>query len=281
MTRIAANGIHLNVEASGLGPAVVALHGFTGNISTWERFTREAARDYRVILVDLPGHGDSDSPENVEAYSLRSSATAVSEVLDHLGIASACWMGYSLGGRIALVAATLVPSKCSCLVLEGAAPGIADAGERARRLESDEQLACDIEDKGLAAFVDYWEKQPLFASQAQLAPPVRRHLRRQRLKNMSRGLANTLRAASPGAQPSIHDRLPSINIPVLCVVGELDDKFRAIAEEMCLALPDGCVEVIAGAGHAAHLECPEQFSASVRGFLGRVLKNTGDGGKES
>lgn len=275
MTRVPVNGMQLNVETAGSGPAVVALHGFTGSISTWERFAREAQRRYRVVLIDLPGHGGSDSPDDCQKYSVQASAMAVAAVLDHLGIPSACWMGYSMGGRIALVAATLVPQKCSCLVLEGASPGIADAAERARRLSDDEQLARVIEDRGVEAFVDYWEKLPLFASREQLAPAMRRRLRKQRLRNSSGGLANTLRAASPGAQPPVHDRLPGINVPVLCIAGKLDMKFRAIAGKMCRALPQGRLAIIPGAGHAAHLERPEEFNAAVLGFLGQVMLSPG------
>jgi pimeloyl-ACP methyl ester carboxylesterase len=54
-------------------------------------------------------------------------------------------------------------------------------------------------------------------------------------------------------------------MPVTLVVGERDEKFRAIAERMAAALPDGEVAVIAGAGHAAQLERPEAVAAAIAG----------------
>lgn len=267
MSRLLVNGTHLNVEVAGSGQGIVALHGFTGDMSTWSGFTSEAARDFTVILVDLVGHGRSDAPGDPERYRTEQSVADVTTVLDRVGVGAACWVGYSMGGRIALLGAALAPQRCACLVLEGASPGLATAEERAQRLRADEALANYIEEKGVEAFIDYWERQPLFASQAQLARETRERLRSQRLRSSVRGLANTLRAAGPGAQPALQGQLPLLHIPVLCVVGEHDVKFMAIAEEMCHALPEAHLVVVVGAGHAVHLEQPDHFNRVVLEFV--------------
>ena len=59
------------------------------------------------------------------------------------------------------------------------------------------------------------------------------------------------------------DRLPQLAMPVTLVVGERDEKFRAIAERMAAALPDARVAVVDGAGHAAQLERPEAVAAAI------------------
>jgi 2-succinyl-6-hydroxy-2,4-cyclohexadiene-1-carboxylate synthase len=270
------NGVNLNVKKTGSGPPVVALHGFGGNRFTWAEFAQEAQNEYTVITIDLLGHGDSDSPIAYERYSLEHSVADITAVLEKLGVSRACWLGYSMGGRIALAAATSNPSMCQCLVLEGASPGLIARDARARRKRNDEALASLIMKEGVEAFVNYWERRPLFDSQRSLPRSVREGIRTQRLRNNPIGLANTLRAASPGVQPPLHKLLRKLRIPVLCVAGQYDHKFTGIAREMCGKLRYGKLAIIPGAGHATHIEKPREFNTLVLAFLGESCKPATD-----
>ena len=267
MSRVQVNGVYLNVEMAGSGPPVLALHGFTGNRSTWDRLVQVAQREFTIVLVDILGHGDSDVPEDPERYRMEQCITDLMGVLDHLKIRRACFLGYSMGGRIALSAATAIPERCAALILEGASPGLANSEERAQRVRSDNALAAFTEEQGVESFVDRWEQVPLFASQAQLPHEARQALRAQRLRNNAKGLANSLRGIGTGVQPPVHDRLSHLAMPVLCIAGELDTRYSAIAEEMCRALPDGRFRIIPGAGHNTHLEQPDLFNQAVLKFL--------------
>lgn len=262
-----ANGTNFNIRVAGSGPPIVLLHGFAGNISTWEYFVEKALNEYTLIAVDLLGHGATDSPKEKDRYSVEKSIEDFTCILDKLHFDRACWLGYSMGGRIALAAAALNPKKCDCLVIESASPGLKSREERENRVRSDNALADLIEEKGVDAFVDYWEQQPLFASQKLLSLETRDQIRHQRLKNNVRGLANTLRAAGTGAQPAVHHLLPTLKIPVLCIAGESDAKFTSIAREMGDLLPNVNVSIIPGAGHAPHLEKPKEFAEIVLAFL--------------
>jgi 2-succinyl-6-hydroxy-2,4-cyclohexadiene-1-carboxylate synthase len=91
------------------------------------------------------------------------------------------------------------------------------------------------------------------------------------MRNNPIGLANTLRVVGPGTQPSIHEMLPNISIPVLCIAGEYDHKFTSIARKMCNELQNGRLEIIRGAGHATHLERPLEFNRVVLDFLNESL----------
>ncbi len=259
--------VNLNVKAVGSGPAILALHGFSGSMSTWSEFVEEAQKEYRIITVDLLGHGGSDAPSDPKRYRVEQSIADLAAVLDKSDVANACWLGYSMGGRIALGAAALMPERCGCLVLEGASPGIDEPKQRAERKRRDDALARLIMKEGIETFSKYWEQQPIFASQKLLPLEVQEQIRNQRLKNNPTGLANTLRAASSGVQPPFHKSLPNIKIPVLCIAGEYDHKFSAIAEDMCSKLPNGHLSIIPGAGHAPHIEKPEEFNRIVLGFL--------------
>jgi 2-succinyl-6-hydroxy-2,4-cyclohexadiene-1-carboxylate synthase len=176
-------------------------------------------------------------------------------------------LGYSLGGRVALHYAVAAPERVAALILIGASPGIPDEAERRARREADEALARDIERDGVAAFVDRWERLPLFASQATLPAEVRASLRAQRLRNSPTGLANSLRGMGAGSQPSLWDRLPGLHVPTLLIAGELDAKYCDLARKMAAAMPAARLALIPRAGHAAHLEQPAALATAVHDFF--------------
>ena len=265
------NGVNLNVKAVGSGPAIVALHGFTGDMSTWSEFVPEAEKKYTVITIDLLGHGSSEAPRTPERYRIEQTLDDIASVIHELGFPKACWLGYSMGGRIALAAAAMIPNVCHSLILEGASPGLRSTNARVLRQSKDEALADFILKEGVAAFVDTWTEQPLFKTQKSLPAYVQDRIRNQRLRNNPTGLANTLRVAGLGTQPSIHEILPRISIPVLCIAGEYDHKFATIARKMCHKLQNGRFEIIPGAGHATHLERPWDFNRVVLEFLSESL----------
>lgn len=248
-------------------PAVL-LHGFTGAKESWLELRERLSRSRRVIAIDLPGHGGTDAGPELANYSMRSAAaTVVGLTAGHLDAPRFVLVGYSMGGRLALTIALDYASRVEKLVLESASPGIADDDERARRRHSDEELAAFAESHGIAAFVDRWERNPLFDSLATLAPDKRDDLRRVRLGCSAEGLAKSLRAMGTGAQPWLGSRLSELKSPTLLIVGSLDQKFRGIAREMASLIPFARLEIIDSAGHAPHLEQSAEFNRVVVQFL--------------
>lgn len=273
------NGMRYNVELHGMPladaaqrPVLALLHGFTGSAAGWgAHLDVFAAAGLPVIALDLPGHGASDALADPAHYALERAREDIPAALAQLGVApgQAILLGYSMGGRVALYAA--FSGFFRALVLESASPGLATEHERAERRASDEALAARIERDGVPAFVDEWERLPLFASQAALPDDVRAAVRTQRLRNSAAGLANSLRGAGTGAQPSLWERLPDLAIPTLLLAGALDAKFTAIAERMAAALPRATLRVVPAAGHAIHLERPDTFAALVLEFVNDLL----------
>lgn len=274
MGRIEVNGVGYNVERAGTGPALVLLHGFTGSAAGWAPFVAGAGCSFGTIAIDLLGHGGSDAPADPARYRLERTVDDLAAILERLRVARAAWLGYSMGGRVALGAAVLAPERVGALVLVGASAGITDPAARAARVRDDEALAGRIEREGIEAFVDHWERLPLFASQARLPEARRAAIRAGRLMNRPVGLANSLRGIGQGAQPSLHDRLREIAAPTLLVAGAEDAKFRRLAGELAAVLPRAEVAIVPGAGHAAHLEAPELVSQIVLDFL--VRHQSGD-----
>ncbi len=265
------NGVRLGVkqrgEAGKSDLALVMLHGFTGSAAGWgHQLDAFATYGLRVIALDLLGHGQSDAPYDPQRYAIEHCQQDVLAVLQELGVSKdqAILLGYSMGGRIALY--TAFSGFFRALILESASPGLEDPAEREQRRFSDEALAASIELDGIQAFIERWEKLPLFTSQKSLPFECRQALRRQRLQNRATGLAQSLRGVGTGVQPSLYARLPTLHIPVLLIAGELDTKFTAIARQMAQVLPQSQLRIIPGAGHTVHLERPQEFVSLVGNF---------------
>ena len=264
------DGLTLHVERDGSGLPLLLLHGFTGSTITWS-VVRETLRDrFELIVVDLPGHGRSSAPRDPSRYSLTRTADDLARVLDALDVGRSAVLGYSMGGRTALQLTLAHPERVSALVLASASPGIADAAERAARVTSDEALADSIERDGIDAFVERWEKLPLWASQSALRPVARARLRAERLAQRAEGLAASLRGAGAGAMPTVTERLGEIGAPTLLVAGALDTKYVALGRIMNERIPNSRLEIVPDAGHAVHLERPDAFAALVGDFLAGV-----------
>lgn len=235
-------------------PTVLLLHGFTHTGSSWEPVVAALGERYRALTPDLRGHGSAGGTEPV-------TLEAVLGDLDGMaGSQPLTLVGYSMGGRIALHAALAWGERVKRLVLIGAGPGIADPAEREQRRLADEQLADEIEGLSIEEFARRWARTPVLAG---LPRDVAERAHADRLRSSPGGLARALRGLGTGALPSLWERLGELAMPVSLVVGERDEKFRAIAEEMARAIPKAEGIVVPGAGHAVHLEAPAAVAELV------------------
>lgn len=236
---------------------MVFVHGFTQTANSWKPIAaRFAADGYESIVVDAPGHGGSST--------VRADVRRAADMLT-AQCGAGVYIGYSMGGRLCMHAALMYPHLVRGLAAIGASPGIADEDERATRRRDDDALAVHIEEVGVEAFIDEWLAQPLFAGLAADAED-----RADRLRNTPEGLANSLRHAGTGAQGSLWARLHELNMPVLTMAGELDEKFAAIGRQIAAWAPHGRFVDITGCGHAAHLQDPGQVIAILQNWLNTI-----------
>lgn len=261
--------MNLDCEVSGEGPPIALLHGFTTSGRAWADIAARLANRFRVIAVDLPGHGRSPAPPR--GYDFTACADDVLAAVQRHGRTPTTLLGYSMGGRIALAATLRAPTAVSRLILESASPGLATTAERVDRRTADAALAKQIESGGWAAFVERWLAQPLFRGLESLDAETRARQRAIRLDNEPAAVAAALRRLGTGSQPSYWQRLGEVRQPVLLITGERDDKFAAIAARMLAALPAAERCVIAAAGHTTHAENPAAFTAAVIEFATRPL----------
>ncbi|HTX10883.1 MAG TPA: 2-succinyl-6-hydroxy-2,4-cyclohexadiene-1-carboxylate synthase [Solirubrobacteraceae bacterium] len=236
-----------------MAPAVVLLHGFTHTGASWDPVVSALGERYRVLALDIRGHGSASARVPV----------ALAGVLDDVASLAPdrfTLVGYSMGGRIALHAALALPGRLERLVLIGASPGIADPAEREARRRDDDRLADELEEMSIEQFARRWAQTPVLAGQP---PDVAAAVHADRLRNDPAGLAAALRGLGTGVLPSLWERLGEIRVPVALVVGERDEKFRAIAAQMSSGLREAEVILVPGAGHAVHLEAPEAVASAI------------------
>ncbi len=241
------------------GPShrIVLAHGFTQTARSWATFEgllRSQISDVETIAVDLPGHGDAGPPAALDLWA------SASRLVTAGGVGT--YVGYSMGGRVALHAALAAPDNVRRLVLIGATAGIDDPHERHARRDADDQLAGHIEAVGVRTFVDEWLANPLFAGLTEATA-----LRADRLRNTAAGLASSLRATGTGTQTPLWDRLGEIEVPVLVLVGEHDAKFTDLGRRLVEGLRVAELVVIPHAGHSVHLEQPTATATALAAWL--------------
>ncbi|MFQ3567382.1 MAG: 2-succinyl-6-hydroxy-2,4-cyclohexadiene-1-carboxylate synthase [Aggregatilineales bacterium] len=250
---------------AGAGTPLLLLHGFTGSAANWARLFPLFSRQHAVYAPDLPGHGATRAPS--DHFSMQAAAAALKALIDQVVGEPAHVLGYSMGGRLALFLGLHYPAHVRSLTLESASPGIADDADRAARRKQDETLAVQLEREGLDRFVSWWTDLPLFATQNTAQKAALIELRR---RGSVQGWAASLRGMGTGAQPSLWDSLPEINLPTHLIVGEHDRKFRSIAEAMSAQLSNAALSVVMGAGHAVHVEQPDHYARLVLAWLDTI-----------
>jgi 2-succinyl-6-hydroxy-2,4-cyclohexadiene-1-carboxylate synthase len=255
--------IDVSVEG-GPGRRLVLLHGFTQGPGSWDPVVAELDPSYEVVRVTLPGHGPAGTASAQARLPFEPAGGAVADAVTEVaGPEPATWMGYSLGGRLALRVALDRPELVDSLALLGATAGIEEADARAARVEIDERLAAGLERKGVDQFIDGWLAQALFSRLSRSDAGVE-----ERRMGTIEGLASALRLLGAGAQEPVWNRLGEISVPVLLMAGEHDTKFCALAFRMAASIGDNAgLSFVPGAGHAAHLERPQSVATILSRFL--------------
>jgi len=237
---------------------VAAFHGFS---LTGEQFAPIGSHSIQLYAPDLPGHG-STRIDPVDVPTTVATLGAWLRSFDN----SVPLLGYSQGGRIALLVALEYPNLVERLVLVSTSPGISSEVDRERRRGRDETLADRIEAIGVEAFLDEWLERSITGT-SHVSEEVRNADRKTRAENTAAGLASALRGYGQGVQPFVGDRLEELEMPVLTISGERDDKYAHLAVEIAASTLNGQHLSIPGAGHNVVLEAPEELAAILAGFV--------------
>jgi pimeloyl-ACP methyl ester carboxylesterase len=250
------DGVRIRYEVEGSGPPLVLHTGFIGALEDWYDAGYVAALrdDYRLILLDPRGQGQSDKPHDVAAYAREERVGDVRAVLDAAGVEQAHFWGYSMGGVIGFALGVLAPDRATSLILGGASPYAREQVVENHPLYQGLQL-------GMAAMVAAFEQDdPNFWISADE--------RARWLAADAEALTAALRAGF--SYPSLADALPALHVPALIYCGTNDDpdpKARSADE-----LPDATFVAIAGLDHAAGFYRRDLALPHVTTFLARLLQ---------
>jgi len=264
------DGVGLAVEVTGSGPGLVLVHGFGGAKEDFSDHVDALARDHRVAIFDHRGHGASDKPERVDAYSLDRLAADTLAVAGALGFDRFRLLGHSMGGMVARRLVLAHPERVEALMLMDTSPG-AVASVDPDLFEAAATIALEQGKDVL---------KPLLDAAATLETPAYRRLLDERAgyrefcdrkwADLS-GVMWGAMAREMARQPDELARMAAIACPTLVIVGEQDEPFLAASQAMADTISGARLVVIAGAGHSPQFENPGAWIAAVREFLGSLV----------
>ncbi|WP_347923651.1 alpha/beta hydrolase [Pontimicrobium sp. SW4] len=241
----------------GKGDVVVLLHGFLESSTMWHNFIPQFSKNNRVVTIDLLGHGYSESIDNVHSMELM--AEAVNEILSHLKIKKATFIGHSMGGYVALAYAKLFYSKVSGLCLMNSTYKDDDAELKLLRTRANKMVESNFKSMVQLSFIN------LFAPKSRI----------DHKESIKSALSEALKTSVNGyiaAQEGMRIRLDSKNIfeklecKKLIIIGEKDTVIdgRILKEESNELLTE-IVEL--PNGHMSHIEDKESFSYIIMHFI--------------
>jgi pimeloyl-ACP methyl ester carboxylesterase len=267
------NGQEFSYLESGVGPALLFIHGLTGSQRNWAHLVDALNHDHRVLAPDLFGHGAS--AKVMGDYSLGAHAATLRDLLDLLGIDRVTLVGHSFGGGIAMQFCYLFPERVERLVLVSSGGLGRDVSPllRAATLPGAEWVLPLIASSWVRGRVEAagrilarggWRASPevteIWRGFTSLADADTRRA----------FLATTRGVIDPGGQTvTAHGHLPmAIEIPTLVVWGTRDRMIPAWhATTAHQAIAGSQVELFVGAGHFPHLDEPERFAKVLGEFM--------------
>ena len=260
----APNGAIAVHQSVGQGPPVVLIHG---NSSSSRVFSRQLdgplGRCFRLVAVDLPGHGASDDAKDPSAYSLPGHARAVRAALDALGIDEAHFVGWSLGGHVALEMAPDLRDPRG-FVIFGTPPITSREAMReaflpnpAMRFPFQENVDSAEASAYVAAFF-----RPGFAD----IPPF---FLDDVMRTDGRARSNLGASIRPGGARDEGAVVRDLKVPLAVLHGREEQLVNAryFGSVAMPTLWRGVVQIIPGAGHTPQWETPAIFDALIESFV--------------
>ena len=254
------NDINLAYSDEGQGPPVVFLHAFPLNRTMWASQVTGLSDRYRVITIDLRGHGESEAP--MWRYTLDQFAEDVIGLLEHLGIAKATFVGLSMGGYILFALYRRRPELFQALVLADTRATADTPDAKAARF-SMAQIAYR---RGAPAIAELMLPKLLSPASCEHRADLREHLRTIITGNQVSGIVGDLMAMEE--RPDSTSLLPTISLPTLVIAGEEDlASPPEEVESMANQIPGSTFVRIPQAGHLSNMENPGAFNAAILTFL--------------
>lgn len=267
---VAADGIRISAYVVGRGAPLLLLHGLGGSKITWLPLLSALARDHRVIVPDLPGHGESEKP--VGDYTPRFHARVLRGVMDELGVERAMVVGSSLGGRIAVELALRSSGRVSALaLLDPSVPGLRwrHVMALARVVPSElGSLPVPLRERWMRLAIRRLFARPHDVQGGAYALAAQEFIRIYRDPRARVAFLSSLRHIITEKPEPFFSSLRGIEQPALVIFGDRDRLVPArLGERLVQHLPQATLKVLPDVGHVPHFEATEQTLAHLRAFL--------------
>lgn len=253
-------GKNINYFLSGSGDKnIILLHGFLESSLMWEEFTSRWKKDYKIIAIDLPGHGGTDTLAEVNSTLLM--ADAVDSVLKNENVSSAIFIGHSMGGYVALAVGERYQEKVKGVILLNST-ALADSDLK----KGDRDRAIKVMQKNPSIFIN--ESIPnLFATdhREKFTEEIKNVIQ-EALKTNTNGACDCLRGMKERDDKTF--LLKENRFPVKFVAGAKDNviPIDKVKEQIKLH-PNIQFEIFEESGHMSFLEAKEECFRSINDFL--------------
>jgi pimeloyl-ACP methyl ester carboxylesterase len=254
MPKIDRDGVKIHYEVHGDGPPLILTHGYSSTSAMWKGQIEALSRHHRLVLWDMRGHGQSDYPDDPNAYSEAATVGDIAALLDTVGARHAIVGGLSLGGYMSLAFYRAYPERVSALLIIDTGPGFKKDDAR------------EVWNKRALDTADRYDREGLAVLKS--ATPERATASHRD----ATGLARAARGMLTQRDARVIAVLPEIKVPSLVVVGADDAPFLAASDYMAAKIPGAKKVVIPAAGHAVNIDQPQAFIEAVLPFLDSLPK---------
>ncbi|MBN2745240.1 MAG: alpha/beta hydrolase [Bacteroidales bacterium] len=243
----------------GHGKPIVLIHGFLENLNMWIPMAKTLSQSFRVITIDLPGHGRSDVFGKYTTMDLM--ATAVNEVLETLSIFKAVVIGHSMGGYVAQTFAELYPEK-----LAGLGYFHSHAAADSPEAKINRGRAIKIVEENHANFISSFipdlfaqENKTIYAKEIDW-------LKTEAQKMTKEGIISALQAMRERRDGT--KLLAQLHVPIMFIIGKSDPRMNPELMKLQTWLPKKShVLLLENVGHMGYLESFEPCTTFLKGFV--------------
>lgn len=264
-------GFSINYEDQGQGQPIIFLHGFGASTYTWRHLLPYFSKTYRVIAIDLKGHGLSDKPMD-NNYSVADQSEIIYQFIREHSLDNVTLVGNSMGGAVSITTYLIQCDHCTNYISKLV---LIDSASYKQRLPVfisilrvpiiNVLLPCLTSTKFRARQV---LQEAFFDRTGITEDMVATYASYLSLPGASYALTKTAQQIVPPNLDDITDRYKSIKIPVLIIWGEKDTIIPLqVGRKLAANIPDSKLVVIPKCGHIPQEECPRQTIEAMESFM--------------
>lgn len=257
-------GKNIFYAEEGSGAAIILIHGYLETSEIWGSFGKKLSKKFRVISIDLPGHGQSDIYE--EVHSMELLANTVNALIDTIGIQKAFIAGHSLGGYVSLAFLEMYPAKLTGYCLFHSHP-FADTAEAIQKREREIRVV-----KAGKKYLMYPENVKNMFAGANLNKFSEAHDQLKKIASEipAEGIVAVLKGMM--TRPSRLTLMEKGVIPCLWLLGSMDNYIPCNDVQKKVNLPSNAeLVILRNSGHLGFIEEEEKAAEVITGFVERVM----------